>query len=119
MKGFNQVLQIGNVARDPECKYTTGGDMVAKFTLAVEDAWKDGNGERKKSTNWIPVTTWGALAEKVVHPFIERGMRLAVQGRLRTYEYDKDGEKRYGFELVAEEILMLDSKKESSSAARP
>lgn len=103
---MNQICLIGRLARDPELHYTPNAKAVVKVTVAVDR----GFGENKQ-TDWIPVTAWEQTAEFVSN-YLEKGSRVAVEGRLQSHTYEtKDGVKRTVYEVVAHRIQSLDSKK--------
>jgi len=108
MAGVNKVILIGNLGRDPELRYTQSGQAVANFSLATSESWKDKNsGERKESTEWHRITTWGKTAE-LASQYLSKGRTVYVEGRLQTREYeDKDGIKRKVTEVVASNVTFL------------
>ena len=108
MAGVNKVILIGNLGRDPELRYTQSGQAVANFSLATSESWKDKNsGERKESTEWHRITTWGKTAE-LASQYLSKGRTVYVEGRLQTREYeDKDGIKRKVTEVVANNVTFL------------
>lgn len=110
-RGENLVTQIGNVTRDPDHRSTAAGTQVARFSLAVETADLV-NGETREETNYIPCVVWGGMAEKIIRPYVKKGSRLAVIGRLHSssWEDKQTHEKRYGLEVHASRVLLLDSK---------
>lgn len=98
---MNSVQIIGNIVRDPEVRYTRTGKAVASFTVAVNRSWVSVQGERKESTDYIPVVAWGRLAD-LVGQRITKGTRVFVEGRFQTRSYEtQEGEKRYMTEVVA------------------
>jgi single-strand DNA-binding protein len=94
---------VGNVTRDPELRYTTGGRGVASFGLAVNRRWQQ-NGEWQEQVSFLNVTAWGTLGENVAAS-ITKGTRVVVFGRLEQRSWEtQDGEKRSVVEIVADEI---------------
>lgn len=116
-KGFNKVVLMGNLARDPEVRYTAGKQAVANFPLAVNRTWKDKNGEFQESVDFIPVVVWGSTAENCER-YLKKGSQAFVEGRLQVRSYEaKDGSgKRYVTEVVASEVIFLGSKRQDDSA---
>ncbi len=116
-KGFNKVVLMGNLARDPEVRYTAGKQAVANFPLAVNRTWKDKNGEFQESVDFIPVVVWGTTAENCER-YLKKGSPAFVEGRLQVRSYEaKDGSgKRYVTEVVASEVIFLGSKKQDASS---
>lgn len=103
----NRVQLIGNLGTQPEIITMESGTVLAKFTLATNDYYKDANGERVQQTQWHNIVAWGKTAE-IVDKYLDKGQEIAVVGKLtnRSFE-DKDGEKRYISEVVVNEVLMF------------
>jgi single-strand DNA-binding protein len=107
MAGINKVILVGNLGKDPEVRYTGNQVPVATFSLATTETYKDNNGERRDQTEWHNIVAWRQLAE-VAEKFLRKGKQIYVEGKLRTRSYDdKDGNKRYTTEVVADVIQML------------
>ena len=99
----SQTTMIGNLTRDPELRYTTGGQAVASFGLAVNRRWQK-NGEWQEETSFFNVTAWGELGENSAAS-LPKGSRVIVYGRLTQRSYEtNEGEKRSVVEVVADEI---------------
>lgn len=99
----NSVTLIGNLTRDPELRYTTGGRAVASFGLAVNRRYQS-NGEWQEQVSFFNVTAWGDLGENIAAT-LNKGNRAIVFGRLEQREYEtREGEKRTIVEIVAEEV---------------
>ena len=97
---MNTVQILGNLARDPEVRYTQSGKAVATFTVAASNTYIDSNNETKEQTAFINCVAWGALGESVGN--LRKGGRAFVEGRLQTRSYEtQDGQKRYVTEVVA------------------
>ncbi len=115
MKGVNKVILIGNVGKDPEFNKLEGDVSIAKFTLATTERYRDRSGETKEQTEWHNILAWRQLAD-ICQKYIHKGSPLYVEGKIRTTSWtDKDNNKRYRTEIVAENITLLDRKHESSS----
>lgn len=109
MSGVNKVILIGNLGKDPELRYTPGGQPVATFTLATTERWNDRNGQRQDRTEWHNVVVWGKLAE-LVNQYLKKGRSAYIEGRIATRSWDdKDGNKRYKTEIVANQVQFLGS----------
>jgi single-strand DNA-binding protein len=106
MKGFNKVVIMGNLARDPEIRYTASKTAVAKLTVAVGHRYKAKNGTVVDQTDFIPVVVWDKGAENC-EKFLRKGRPVLVEGRLQVRSYEKDGEKRYATEVVANNVVFL------------
>lgn len=107
---MNKVVLIGRLTKDPELKYTTSNIPVATFTLAVDRRAKKGG---QKEADFINIVVWNKEAESVSN-YMGKGRLIGVSGRLQIRSYDdKDGNKRYVTEVVADEVQFLDKKVES------
>lgn len=105
---MNKVILLGRLVKDPELRYTPNGHAVAKFTLAVNRARQNAQGERE--ADFIPVVVWQKQAENCAN-YIGKGSLVAVEGRIQVRTYDaKDGQKRWVTEVVAENVRFLDKK---------
>ncbi len=120
-RGVNKVILIGNLGKDPEVRYTPGGDAVANITLATSESWKDKNtGEQKEKTEWHRVVFFGKLAE-IVGQYLKKGSKVYIEGKLQTRKWqDKNGQDRYTTEVVVDfngNMQMLDSRGSGSDFA--
>ncbi|MFM9826158.1 single-stranded DNA-binding protein [Flavobacterium sp.] len=103
----NRVQLIGHVGQDPEIKNLDGGKKVANFTIATNDSYKNENGEKVEQTEWHKVVAWGKTAE-IIEKYVTKGKEIAIEGKLTHRSYDdKNGEKRYITEVVANDVLLL------------
>ena len=108
---LNHIVIMGRMVRDPELRRTGSGIAVTSFTLAVEDDFKDKDGNRK--TNFIDCTAWRGLGE-MVSKYFAKGSMAIVSGKLDIREWtDKEGHKRRNAEVVADSVYFGDSKKSS------
>jgi single-strand DNA-binding protein len=111
----NKVILVGNVGKDPEVRYLEKGVAVAKFPLATSETYKGKDGEKVTATEWHNVVLWRGLAE-TVEKYVRKGSQLYIEGKIRTRSYDdKDGNKRYVTEIVADLMQMLGKKSDSSN----
>ena len=109
-RGLNKVMLIGNLGKDPEMKYTPSGVPVTSFTVAVNRSWRTPEGENREETEWVRIVAWQKLAE-VCNEYLRKGSKIYIEGRLQTREWqDAQGQKRYTTEVVANEMVMLDSR---------
>jgi single-strand DNA-binding protein len=101
----NTVTLVGNCGRDPEIRYTQGGQAKAEFGLAVSRRWNDrASGEQREQTSWFNVVVWGSLAENVAES-IAKGTRVIVTGRLEQRSWETEqGDKRTVIDVVADEV---------------
>jgi single-strand DNA-binding protein len=106
-EGLNRVLLMGNLGADPELRVTNSGQAVLKLRLATSETYLDRNKVRQERTEWHNVVIWGKRAE-ALSKFLTKGSRLFVEGGLRTSSYDdKEGNKRYRTEVVAQNIILV------------
>ena len=109
----NKAILVGNVGKDPEVRHLDGGTSVAKFTLATSDAYKNKSGELVKTTEWHNIVAWRQLCE-LAEKYIRKGSQIYVEGKITNRQYDdKDGNKRYITEIVADNIRLLGRKEDS------
>ena len=110
MAGVNKVILVGNLGKDPELRYTPSGQAVATFSLATGRKWKDKEGQMQDQTDWHNIVTWGRQAE-IAKEYLKKGSPIFIEGRIqyRTYN-DRDGNKRYITEIVAQSLQMLGRK---------
>lgn len=105
---LNRAQLIGNVTKDPEVRQTSGGQMVASFSIATNSSWVDKTGQRQEKAEFHNVVIWGKLAE-VAQQYVKKGKKIFVEGRMQTRDWDgEDGVKRYKFEIVVDSMIMLD-----------
>ena len=113
----NKVIILGNCGKDPEVRMV-GENKVATFSLATTEKYKDSKtGEWKENTEWHNIVCWRNTAE-IADKYIKKGTQLFIEGKLRTRSWEKDGEKRYVTEIVADSIQLL-GKKEGGETAAP
>jgi single-strand DNA-binding protein len=107
-KSFNQVTLMGNLTKDPEVSTTPGGQVVGKFSLALNRNYKVDN-EWKESTDFVDIVCWGNLAERNKE-YLSKGRPVLVSGRIQSRSWEQDGQKRSKVEVVANEVVYLGSK---------
>jgi len=106
----NKVQLIGNVGREPEIVNLESGKKLAKFSVATNESYKNGNGERITDTQWHNIVAWGKTAG-LVEKYVNKGKEVGVEGKLTSRSWDdKDGAKRYITEVVCNELLLLGQK---------
>lgn len=108
---------MGNVCRDPEIRYTTGGTAIASISLAVNRKWKDANGETKEEVSFFDCTAFGKTAE-VAGQYVRKGNPLLIDGRLKqeTWEDRQTGQKRHKIVIIVESLVLCGSKREDGDA---
>src|SRR5512147_2950150 len=105
-EGLNRVMLLGNLGADPELRNTSGGQAVLRLRLATTESYLDRNRVRQERTEWHSVVVWGRRAEALSR-ILSKGSRLFVEGGIRTSSYDdKDGNKRYRTEIIANNIIL-------------
>ena len=116
-EGLNRVMLLGNLGADPELRVTPGGQAVLKLRLATNESYLDRNNVRQERTEWHRVTVWGRRAE-ALGKILQKGDSLFVEGRLQTSSYEKNGEKRYSTEVVANNIVLPGGRGRGEGMAR-
>jgi single-strand DNA-binding protein len=112
----NKVILVGRLGRDPETRYTGGGQAVANFSVATDETYKDRNGERQKRTEWHKIVVWGKQAE-IAQQYLKKGSLIFIEGRIQSREWqDKEGQKRTSFEIVATNFRMLGGRADGAAA---
>lgn len=112
MRGVNRVMLIGNLGKDPDLQYLEGNIAVAKFPLATTETFKDKGGTLVSQTEWHTVVLWRGLAE-LAQKYLHKGSLVFIEGRLRTRNWeDKDKNRRSSTEIVGDNLVMLDKRKE-------
>jgi single-strand DNA-binding protein len=103
----NTVQLIGNVGNEPEIKTFDGGKKVANITMATNEVYYKENGDKVEQTEWHKVVAWGKTAD-IIEKYVTKGLQIGIEGKLTHRSYDdKNGEKRYITEVVANEVLLL------------
>lgn len=111
----NKVILVGNVGRDPEVKYLEQDVPVARFTLATSESYRAKNGERIESTEWHNIVLWRGLA-KVAEQYVKKGSKLYLEGKITHRQYEQEGVTKYFTEIVANNMVMLDSKSQANAS---
>ena len=114
-RGINKVILVGNLGQDPDTRYMPNGNPVTNITVATTKNWKDREtGENRDRTEWHRVVFFNRLAE-IVNEYLRKGSKVYLEGELRTRQWERDGQKHYTTEIVANEMQMLDSRGGMSS----
>ena len=109
---LNRVLLIGNLGKDPEVRFTPGGRAVARFPVATSEVWQDQEGQRQERTEWHNIVVWGKQAE-TCGQYLSKGRQVFLEGSIRSRQYDdKEGNKRYITEVIAQRVQFLGSRGE-------
>ena len=116
-RGLNKVMIIGRLGRDPEMRYTPSGKPVTTFSVATHRSWNTSEGERRTETEWFNVVVWGSLAE-ICKEYLSKNRLVYIEGRLQTRHWDDaEGNKRTSVEIVANEMIMLDERRENDQSS--
>jgi single-strand DNA-binding protein len=105
-RSVNKVILVGHLGKDAETKFTPSGASVTRFSVATSRRWKDQqSGEWKEETDWHNISLWRS---ENLAPYLTKGKQVYVEGRLQTRSYeDKDGQKKYSTEVVADDVILL------------
>lgn len=113
---LNKAMIIGNLTRDPEARTTPSGQAVTSFSVATNLMWTNANGEKQKKTEFHNIVAWRRLGE-ICAQYLKKGNKVYIEGRLQTRDWEgKDGVKRTRTEIIADNMIMLDTKGGASSA---
>ena len=103
----NKVILVGNLGKDPEVRFTNSGSAVARLSVATSEVWNDRDGNRQERTEWHNVVVWGKQGEHCGQ-YLAKGRQVYVEGSIRNRSYDdKNGNKRYVTEIVAQRVQFL------------
>ncbi|TVR77169.1 MAG: single-stranded DNA-binding protein [Chitinophagaceae bacterium] len=117
MRGLNKVMLIGHLGKDPEVpQLSNSTNKLAKFPLATSESYKDKSGQLITQTEWHNVVIWGNLAD-IASNYLKKGSHVYVEGKIRTRSYDKDGQKMWFTEIVADSFQMLDKKSDNEGGS--
>jgi single-strand DNA-binding protein len=109
-RSLNKVQLIGNLTREPELRYTTGGTPVVTFGLATNKSWKDQDGNLKEVAEFHNIVAWNKMAE-ICQQLLAKGMKVYIEGSLSTRSWEaEDGSTRYKTEVRVNDMILLDSK---------
>ncbi|MES2703864.1 MAG: single-stranded DNA-binding protein [Bacteroidota bacterium] len=112
MRGVNRVVLIGNLGREPDLQHLEGNIAVAKFPLATTETYKDKTGTLISQTEWHTIVLWRGLAE-LAQKYLHKGSLVYIEGRIRTRNWeDKDKNRRSSTEIIGDNLVMLDKRKE-------
>jgi single-strand DNA-binding protein len=115
---LNQCSFIGRLGAEPDTRYMPNGKAITSFSIAVGSQWKNKDGEKQESTEWVNITAFDKLAE-ICGEYLKKGSQVFIQGRIKTDKYEKDGQTRYSTKIIAETMQMLGGKVEPSQESKP
>ena len=117
--GVNKVILIGNLGKDPEIQKFDNGVKKATFSLATTEVFKNKEGEKTSHTEWHNIVLWRGLAE-IAENYLKKGNTIFVEGRIHRRDWeDKDGQKRYTFEIIGDNMTMLGGAKRETVTGEP
>jgi len=115
----NKVILVGNVGKDPEVRYLEGGTAVCSFPLATSETYRNRDGDRVTTTEWHNIVLWRGLAE-IAEKYVRKGSQLYIEGKIRTRSWDdREGNKRYTTEVIADTMQMLGKRAEEAQQQQP
>lgn len=107
MAGVNKAIIIGNLGRDPELRYTQGGQPVCRLAVATSRKYQNKKSQEwVEETEWHRITVWGKQAEHC-NTYLAKGRQVYVEGRMKTSKYEKDGQTHYSTEIIADVVQFL------------
>ncbi len=110
-KDLNKVMLTGRLGADPEMRFTPQGSAVTNFRVASNRSWKTPDGDQRDETEWFSIVAWNKLAE-ICNQYLTKGSRVYIEGRAQTrsWEDEATGQTRYKTEVVATDMIILDSR---------
>ena len=109
-RGINKVILVGNLRNDPETRFMPNGNPVTNISIATSESWKDKqSGQQQERTEWHRIVFFNRLAE-IAGEYLKKGSKVYIEGALRTRQWDKEGQKHYSTEIIANEMQMLDGR---------
>jgi len=117
MSGVNKVILVGRLGKDPEIRNFESGGMIANFTMATSETFKDKTtGEKREITDWHNISIGRPQLAEIAQKYVHKGDLLYVEGKLRTRSWEKDGQKKYITEVLVDNFTMLSPKKNSDTS---
>ncbi len=115
MAGINKAIIIGRLGRDPEIRYSQQGTAVVNFSVATSDEWVDkASGEKRERTQWHRIVVFGKLGE-ICEKYLAKGRQVYIEGRIQTSDYEKDGQKHYVTDIVANNVQFLGGRQDTGA----
>lgn len=112
---YQKVFILGNAGKDAEVRHLDGGSVVATFSIATSESYKDRNGTRQERTEWHSIKCFGKTAE-FAEKFVKKGTSLFIEGKIRSGEYtDRSGNKKFSIDIIADTVQFAGAKKESDT----
>lgn len=115
-KGLNKCMFIGNATKDAEIRYLANGDAVASFSVAVNDDYKDKQGNKIEQCEFVNIVAFRRLAE-IMGEYVKKGKKVYIEGKQKTRKWqDQNGQDRWTTEIVASDMLLIDGNRSDDSA---
>ena len=109
-RGINKVILVGNLGNDPETRFMPNGNPVTNISIATSESWNDTqSGQQQARSEWHRIVFCNRLAE-IAGEYLKKGSKVYIEGALRTRQWDKEGQKHYSTEIIANEMQMLDGR---------
>lgn len=115
MASINQVMLLGNVGKEPTVRYLENNSKVAMFSLATTEYYKDKQGQRQEVTEWHSIVAFGTFAT-VTENYVHKGTQVCIIGKLRTREYEQNGQRKWTTEVVVQNLQLCGSRQELQAA---
>lgn len=115
MAGINKVILVGNLGKDPDIHTFNDGTKKASFSLATTESYKDREGKRVDQTEWHNIVLWRGLAE-IAEKYLRKGDQIYLEGRIRRREYEDNGQKKFIYEILGDNMLMLGGPRKDEAA---
>ena len=116
-RGLNKAMIIGSLARNPEMRITPSGKPVTTFSVGTSRTWNSSDGQKHTETEWFNIVAWGELADRC-NQSLSKGQQVYIEGRLQTRKWeDTEGTKHSSIEIVASEMIMLESRFDNKNLA--
>lgn len=103
---INKAILIGNLGKDPEIRFLPNGRSKCELRVATNEKWTDKEGHTQERVDWHRVAVWGKQAD-VCKQYLAKGRQVYVEGKIHTSQYEKNGEKRWSTEIVADLVRFL------------
>ena len=117
-RGYNHVTLEGNLARDPDVRFTPNKQKCARITIAIGDDYKGKDGNIVKHTDFIDCVAWGVLAD-IIEKYTAKGQAILVDGQIKKRDYEKDGQKKYITEVLVKNVVLLSFAHKNDSGYQP
>ncbi|MDG6896490.1 hypothetical protein A6A19_00320 [Actinobacillus delphinicola] len=115
MFSFNQVIVLGNVGKNPEIQTLPNNGLVATFSIATVNSYKDSEGNWQQKTDWHTIKAFMGIAE-IIQKHVKRGNKIQVIGQIKNNNYEKDGIMHYSYYIRAEKIVILNTQSNGSNS---